>query len=174
MSTFELEIWDDETEKVTFYTVRWEGASQSETDKFFEAQSNIDASSTQTLLSLILDTIGTDHGAIGDFFNRFEDNVTALPPQGRVVVGEFTLRYSNFPLRLYALRIKDREDLVVLFNGGRKIAGTNMESGALNMKFIEAKEFAKKIDQALQDGSIVIDEEARMLKSYNGAEEIIL
>lgn len=174
MSTFELEIWDDEAEKVTFYTVRWEDASQSETDKFFETQNNIDADATQTLLSLILDTIGTDYGAIGDFFNRFEENVTALPPQGRVVVGELMLRYPNFPLRLYALRIKDREDLVVLFNGGRKTGGTNMESESLNMKFIEAKEFAKKIDQALQDGSIVIDEEARMLRSYNGSKEIML
>ncbi|MEI6408043.1 MAG: hypothetical protein WCR52_01555 [Bacteroidota bacterium] len=36
MNNFVLEIWDDELDYVTFYTVRWEDHSKTETDKFVE------------------------------------------------------------------------------------------------------------------------------------------
>lgn len=174
MSTFELEIWDDETEKVTFYTVRWQDAELSETDKFFDKYEKIDQEATQKLLSLLLDAIGTDHGAIDVFFNRPEDGVFGLPPKGRITVDEITHYFPNFPLRLYALRINDREDLVVLFNGGTKTSQTNQESPDLNLKFKEAVSFGKRIDQALQEGMIVIDEESRTLKSFNGSNDITI
>lgn len=174
MSRFELEIWDDETDRVTFYTVRWEGATSSETDKFFEKHHESNPDATQELMSLIIDTIGTDHGAIDDFFNRHENTVTALPHHGQVTIDEIKFYFPQFPLRLYALRINNREDLVILFNGGIKSGATNNESGELNMKFIEANEFATKIEKALREDEIYIDDETRTLKYFNGSSEIIL
>ena len=35
MNNFALEIWDDESRYVTFYTVRRENETDSETDKFY-------------------------------------------------------------------------------------------------------------------------------------------
>lgn len=70
------------------------------------------------LLSFLLDSIGKDHGAIDVLFNRFENEVTGLPDKGKVTIGEIVFLFPNFPLRLYALRLNNRPDLVVLFNGG--------------------------------------------------------
>jgi hypothetical protein len=174
VSTFELEIWDDEADKVTFYTVRWQDSAVSETDKFFEKHEKLDKKATQELLSLLIDSIGTDHGAVDEFFNRPEDGVTGLPPKGKITVDEVKFHYPQFPLRLYALRIKNREDLVVLFNGGTKSAETNQESPDLNLKFIEAKAFGKRIEQALYDGTIIIDAESRTLKLFDGSDTLVL
>jgi hypothetical protein len=169
---YELEIWDDESEKVTFYTVRFENSEVSETDKFFEKFEKIDKKATQQLLSLLLDAIGTDHGAVDEFFNRPEDGVAGLPPKGRITVDEIKFYYPKFPLRLYALRIN--EELVVLFNGGAKSAETNQDSPDLNLKFIEAKSAGKRIEQARHEGMIIIDEHSRAIKSFDGSDIIIL
>jgi hypothetical protein len=173
MNTFELEIWDDEGDKVIFYTVRWQDAAISETDKFFERLKKTHKKEVRQLLVLLWDSIGTDHGAM-DIFFRPEDGVTGLPPKGRVTVNEIVFHYPKFPLRLYALRINDREDLVVLFNGGIKSAHTNEASPDLNMKFLEAKAFGKRIEEALHDKAIIIDEATRTLKSFNDSGEIVL
>jgi hypothetical protein len=174
VSSFELEIWDDETERVTFYTVRWEDAPSSETERFFEKHYELEPDATQELMSLIIDTIGTDHGAIDDFFNRHENIVTALPHQGKITIDEIKFHFPNFPLRLYALRINNRQDLVILFNGGIKSAATNELSIDLNLKFLEANAFARTIEKALQEEMIIIDEGTRTLKYFNGSDEIIL
>jgi len=159
VNIFTLELWDDEAAKCTFYTVRWEGAKESETDKFFN---KYDANpelkkSTQELLSFILDSIGEDHGAVDALFNRFENEVVGLPNTGRVNVSGIVFLYPNFPLRLYALRVKGRNDLVVLFNGGVKSAQTNQASKDLSLKWIEACQFARRIEEALKEGEINID-----------------
>lgn len=174
MNTFELEIWDDEGGKVTFYTVRWQGAGISETDKFFDKYEQTHKQAVQELVSLILDSIGNDHGAVDAFFNRPEDNVTGLPPHGKITVDEIKFHYPQFPLRLYALRIYNREDLVVLFNGGLKSSQSNRDSTDLNLKFIEAKAFGKRIEEALYDQTIIIDEESRALRWFNGSDVIVL
>lgn len=173
MNTFELEIWDDEGEKVTFYTVRWQDSALSETDKFFERLEKIHKQEVQQLLVLLRDSIGTDHGAIDVFF-RPEDSIAGLPPKGRITVNEIVFHYPKFPLRLYALRINDREDLVVLFNGGIKSGDTNEDSPDLNMKFIEAKAFGKRIEEALYDKTIIIHEATRRLRSFDGSGTIVL
>jgi len=173
MNTFELEIWDDECDKVTFYSVRWQNSTVSETDKFFEKLEKSHLPEVQQLLVLLLDSVGTDHGAIDVFF-RPEDNVAGLPPKGKVTVDEIVFHYQKFPLRLYALRVNNRQDLVVLFNGGVKSGETNQESPDLNMKFIEAKAFGKRIEEALRDGTIIVDETSRALKLFNGSDEIVL
>lgn len=62
MNTFALEIWDDEGIRCAFYTVRWDGATESETDKFFNKYYSIAETKqpTQELLSFVLDSIGED------------------------------------------------------------------------------------------------------------------
>ena len=176
MNTFVLEIWDDEASKCTFYSVRWEDAKENETDKFFNKYDSKTElkQATQELLSFILDSIGEDYGAIDPLFNRFENEVVGLPNKGKVTVGEIIFLYPNFPLRLYALRINNRSDLVVLFNGGIKSAQTNQGSKELNLKWIEACQFAKRIEEALRNKEIVIDNRNRKILPDNGDEEIFL
>jgi hypothetical protein len=171
-----LEMWDDEGEKCTFYTVRRDEASQNEADRFFTKYDAIPAlrQSVQILLSFILDSIGEDHGAVDALFNRFENEVTGLPNKGRVTVGEITFLYPNFPLRIYALRVNNRPDLVVLFNGGMKSAQTIQASKALSLKWREACLFARRIEKALRNKEITVDDEKRRIISNNGDEEIIL
>jgi len=176
VNIFVVEVWDDEADKCTFYTVRWEDASQNETDKFFSKYDAIPAlkQSAQILLSFVLDSIGEDHGAIDALFNRFENEVVGLPNKGAVTVGEITFLFPNFPLRLYALRVNNRSDIVVLFNGGIKSARTNQASKALSLRWREACQFAKRIEEALRNKEIAIDNEKRRIVADNGDEEIIL
>lgn len=174
MSTFELEIWDDECDLVTFYTVRWTDAVLSETDKFFDKYIEIDRIAAQELLSFLRNAIGTDHSAVDEFFNRPENGVFGLPPKGLITVNEIRFYYPKFPLRLYALRIRNREDIVVLFNGGLKSSQTNQGSPDLISKFRDATSFGRRIDKALQEGIIIIDETSRTLRMYNGSGTITL
>lgn len=176
MNTFALELWDDEASKCTFYIVRWEDAADNETDKFFKKHHAIPdlKQATQKLLTFVLDSIGEDHGAIDALFNRFENEVVGLPNKGKVTVGEIVFLYPNFPLRLYALRINHRSDLVILFNGGIKSAQTNQGSKELHFKWIEACRFAKRIEEAIRNKEIIIDTKQRKIVSYNGDKEIFL
>ncbi|OMP75668.1 hypothetical protein [[Flexibacter] sp. ATCC 35208] len=176
MNNFVLETWDDESDKCTFYTVRKEDARNSETDKFFNKYSAIPElkKPTQILLSFILDSIGDDYGAIDLLFNRFENEVIGLPNQGKAKLGEITFFYPYFPLRLYSLRVNNRSDLVVLFNGGVKSALTNQASRDLNLKWREACQFARRIEEALLHKEICIDQKKREIRANDGGEEIIL
>ncbi len=170
---FVLEVWDDEGARCTFYTVKYEYADTNETDLFFnkyDAMSEYKEAG-QILLSFILNAIGEDHGAIDDFFNRSENEVKGLPVQGKVVIEEITYHYPEFPLRIYALKITN--NIVILFNGGVKDGPTNQTS-SLNMEWRAACEFAKRIEEALRDGSIIVDETNRKLTNYDGSDEIIL
>jgi hypothetical protein len=176
MNTFALEIWNDETNKCTFYTVRTGDTTENETDKFFNKYEAIPEfkQSTQILLSFILDSIGDDHGASDLLFNRFENEVVGLPNKGKVIVGEIVFLFPGFPLRLYALRVNDRPDLVVLFNGGVKSAQTNQASKNLSLKWREACQFAKRIEEALRNKEIIVDNNKRKIFTNNGDEEIFL
>lgn len=176
MNIFALEIWDDEARRCTFYTVRYADSDENETDKFFKKYDSVPECrrSTQELLSFILDSIGDDHGAVDALFNRFENEVVGLPNKGKANVSGIVFLYPNFPLRLYALRINNRDDLVVLFNGGLKSAQTNQESRDIHIKWLEACQLARRIEAALRDKEIIIDDKKRRLFSYNGSEEIFL
>lgn len=173
VNIFALEIWDDEGDKCTFYTVKYDDADTTETDSFFEKYDAIAAykEANQELLSFIVLAIGNDHGAIDELFNRAENEVTGLPVQGKVKIDEITFHYPNFPLRLYALKIT--ENIVILFNGGIKDGPTNQTS-SLFVEWRAACEFAKKIVSALRNGTILIDEKNRKLTNYDGSHEIIL
>ena len=176
MNTFVLEVWDDESARCTFYSVRYEDATENETDRFFFKYNAIDEFKrpVQELLSFILDSVGNDYGAIDALFNRFENEVIGLPTKGKVTLGELTFLYPSFPLRLYALRVNNRPDLVILFGGGVKTAQTNQLSKELHLKWIEACLFAKRIDAAFRNGELLVDEHKRKIFDINGDDIIYL
>jgi len=173
VNTFELKIWDDERQRCTFYTILQDGADEDETDRFFLKYENDPTftDAVQELLSFILLSIGDDHGAVDSLFNRSENEVKGLPAQGKVMIDEFIYHFPNFPLRLYALKIT--EEIVVLFNGGIKDGTTNQNS-SLHMQWVEACQFAKRIDEARRLGEIMIDAPQRKLTNRKGGDEIIL
>jgi hypothetical protein len=97
-----------------------------------------------------------------------------LPNKGKVTVGEIVFLFPNFPLRLYALRVNNRPDLVILFNGGVKSAQTNQGSRDLNLKWREACQFAKRIEEAIRNKEVIVDQKKRRFFSETGDEEIFL
>ena len=173
MNTFELQIWDDERNLCTFYTVLCDGEEENVTDKFFEKfENDVEfEDAVQDLLAFVLIAIGDDNGAVDELFNRYENEVTGLPSHGRVKLGEFVYHYPGFPLRLYALKIN--KEIVVLFGGGIKDGTTNQNS-SLKMQWKEACLFAKRITEALGSEEILIDEVHRRLTNHLGGNEIIL
>lgn len=173
VNIFALEVWDDEGAKCTFYTVRYDDAETNETDLFFERFDAIEAfkEANQVLLSFVLVSIGDNHGAIDELFNRNENEVKGLPVQGKRTVENITYHFPEFPLRLYALKITN--NIVILFNGGIKDGPTNQTS-SLHLEWRAACAFAKRIDQAIRDGSVIVDEKNRKLTNYDGSTVIIL
>lgn len=173
VNIFALEIWDDEGAKCTFYTVKWDGAVANETDLFFEKYDAIPEykEANQELLSFVLLSIGNEHGAIDELFNRDENQVKGLPVQGKKTIKSITYNFQDFPLRLYALKITN--NIVILFNGGIKDGPTNQTS-SLHLQWRAACEFAKRINQALMDRSVLVNEKQRKLTNYDGTDDIIL
>ncbi|HEA31453.1 MAG TPA: hypothetical protein ENH91_15925 [Leeuwenhoekiella sp.] len=173
MSRFELKIWDDECERCTFYSVLQEDADHMETDYFLMRYENnpIYTEALQTLVTFIIEAMGNRHGALNAFFNRHENEVDGFPAQGKIKLGTFDYHYPNFPLRLYALRIT--ENIVILFNGGIKDGPTNQTS-SLHAQWKEACSYAQQITRAIQDGTILVNEENRILNSFDGGNDIIL
>lgn len=170
---FALEIWDDEAAKCTFYTVKYDDANKNETDLFFDKYDALAEykEANQELLSFVLLSIGNDHGAIDELFNRDENEVKGLPVQGKRTIENIEYHFLEFPLRLYALKITN--NIVVLFNGGIKDGPTNQTS-SLHVEWRAACEFAKRINQGLHDGTILVNEKNRKLTNYDGSDEIIL
>ena len=90
MNTFALEIFDDQGQVCTFYTVRWEDATLSETDKFFQKFRYNEQlkNSLRELASFLEVVIGDKHGAL-EYFFRFENAAQALPPSGTYKVQDY-------------------------------------------------------------------------------------
>lgn len=172
MNTFVLEIFDDQGKVCTFYTVRWEDALYTETDKFFIKYENHNTlqQPLQELATFIAKKMGDEMGALEDFF-RFENAAHALPPSGTYRVEDVYINYGNFPLRLYCLRIS--ESLVVLFNGGEKTA-ISAQAGKTSMVFQEANNFAKRIIDALNRNEIFISANNRLITDVDGHTEPII
>ncbi len=177
MNTFALEIWYDEGNICTFYSVRWDTINDglSETDKFFDQYAIPEhpfQDEAMQLFRLITESIGNKYGAIDDFFNRSENKAQALPPKNKGRVEEIKEFGINFPLRLFCYRIT--EQIVILFNGGIKNANTAQESQSLSMKFYEAQIFVKKIENAFRSGMIEISDNERQIQNFDGTTKIIL
>ena len=175
MNNFVLETWDDEGQACTFYTVRWEDAEQSETDKFllkYGDKSNEYYEQTLELARLITEAIGNRYGATDDFIDRTKNKAHALPPKPKKSPTEIQSLGIHFPLRLYCYRISEK--LLILFNGGVKTARTDQESKDLSTKFYELQSFVKRIEEALRDGTVVYNEDNNRLENFKGDEEIYL
>lgn len=179
MNRFVLEVWDDECRLCTFYTVRkgdpefQELAELSETDIFFDTYDKHPGytNANAELLSFLLDSIGEDHGPHPAFFNREENEVYGLPSKGKLRVNSINYHFPQFPLRLYAMKLRDH--IVVLFNGGVKDGETNQTS-SLESKWKEACLFARAIDKALEDEILVIEEDSWELTAWDHSSPIIL
>lgn len=173
MNIFEVKIWDDEAALCSFYTVLKDGSQVTETDKFFDKYDGDYKFKVAAgeLLSFILYSVGDDHGAIDELFNRKENEVTGLPVKGEIEVGEFFYYYPDFPLRIYALKITEK--IVVLFNGGVK-DGSKNQTSSLHLQWVEACQFAKAIMQSINSKEIIIDKENRKITNSKGTEEIVL
>jgi hypothetical protein len=158
MSRFALEIIDDEGSQCTIYTVRKEGATMSETEKFFAKQESTLSKYVrefQELTHLITTVIADEDGAKPEFF-RPEGEADGLPPKGEWDFDSLSVSFINYPLRLYCLRISD--DRLVLFNGDEKTSG-EAKDGKTRTTFLEAQDFSKRIKSALKHDLIDFNEE---------------
>lgn len=177
MSTFALEIWHKGS-RCTIYSVRQDVEdedSNTETDYFFdkfgqsEDEEILDAA--QILLQFITKEISEMHGARIEFFNRIESKAQALPykpNRENMKLIEISQFYPNFPLRLYCYRVSDR--ILILYNGGIKTANTAQEGKGTSLKFQDAQNYTKKIEEALRDKLISI----KGSELFTDDEEIIL
>lgn len=165
MNIFALEVFNDEGLACTLYTVRWVDSELSETDKFFEKFNNSARlkSCVQELAVLISDKIADQIGAVEALF-RYENHAQALPPQGNRTVQNIYLKYSDFPLRLYCLRLSDQ--LLILFNGAEKTT-SSAQKGETSMAFQEANHFSKRIIEALKQKDIYISDNGRVILDLN-------
>ena len=175
MNTFALEIWDDEGERCTIYTLVQGDSGLSETDQFFERYEADDHPYHQAaleLLNLIVQSIGSDYGATDDFINRTKNKGYALPPKPHGRIEEIRDLGINFPLRLYCYRVN--EQLLILCNGGLKDSQTDQDSKELKTKFYEIQGWIERIENALRDEMIKFNPHTRKLEDFNGNEDIIL
>lgn len=179
MNTFVLEIWYDEGQACTFYSVNKNTdtpeSSPSETDKFFDnftAPGHPLAPKALELFRLITQSIGNKYGATDDFFDRSENHAQALPPLPKRGVEEIKQLGARFPLRLFCYRVTAQ--IVVLFNGGVKQAQTLQQNPQLSIKFFEAQSFTKKLIAALLNKEITISPDGRYLVDDNQYTSIIL
>lgn len=78
MHSFVLEVWDNEGRKSSLYTIRKDGADETETDRFFLRFENDPhhAESAQQIVSFLLEVIADEQGAKEHFF-RFEGQASA-------------------------------------------------------------------------------------------------
>lgn len=167
MSNFSLEIFDDESPKCSFYTVRYLDAEYSETERFilkFRDDERLNLSLME-LMNFIDIAIGKKYGARDEFF-RHERQAQALPP--RPGLREVTI-VPNFPLRLYCLKLSD--SCVVLFNGGEKTSVTSQE-GNTSIAFYEANRLAESILNALRDKTIKLSPNQKSIIDYYESEAI--
>lgn len=169
-----IEVFSDEEKKVTFYTVRKEGAEFSETEDFFrkiEAKKEY-AEDLDRLVQLIKSVIGNKFGAHKKNFTRYENEATALPPN-RVYKfkGQKAISFAYFPLRLYSLKVS--ESVVGLFNGGIKLTrGSAQEDPEVSMAFYEANTYAKRIMKAIKEKDICLSHKSMV--DFQGNKTITL
>lgn len=170
MNNFALEIWDDESSLVTFFTIRMEGAELTEMEKFLKKFENDQEHSDELneIVTLLLDYMGEERGAIIELFNRQENTATALPPIGKIA-HELGFGGGDFSLRLYCLRLTD--EVVILFNGGVKTSQTAQDSPGVSMIMKEADKFAQIILREWQR-TIFLDESGMRIVDSTGSTDI--
>lgn len=133
-------------QKVNFYTFKFEAEKQSETEKFFSKFENNEALE-EDLNNLVawLSLIGQKYGAKTDFF-RHEASAQALPPPMHIMMREVTVN----DLRLYCVCIS--EEIVILANGGVKVAQKVQDSSEILQYFRFANAMSKQINDLIKNG----------------------
>jgi hypothetical protein len=173
VNIFALEIWDDTLPLVTYYTVRWDNAMESETEKFFRRFMADDVHKRSfTEIVALLELFGEQRGAKQRYFERWVDEASELPPKQSIEVDGIEINYADNVLRLFCVRINDH--IVILFNGGLKSSQATQDSPDLASKFRDSKKFAKKIWDAIHTEMIIVDEARHKLISDNHYEEELL
>ena len=140
-------------EKVSYYTVWVQGRPVSEFDDFITRMS-IDPKDKRQLseINRHIEDIGAHYGAQDEYFQR-EGNAERLPPPYYRFFdsdGE-----SDFGLRLYCIRISD--EIVILLNGGRKIAQAIKDCPNCKPHFDFANAISDEIYYARRREEIEID-----------------
>lgn len=172
MNSFTLELIHDEAKKCTFYSVRKEGSSITEFEKFLNTYENDVkyASEINTLVHFIFTTIGDEHGALEEFVNRYEDWGYAFPPAKNRIYYPHGI-FHMFPLRVYFFKISDRS--IVLFGGGIKDARANKDAQLLPA-FREANTFAKAIQREVNSGMLFEYKKTGKLSHLDEDDEIVI
>lgn len=172
MNNFAIEIWDDTSSRVTYYSVRKADSKNMEVDKFYDKFESDDENveHLKIINTLLLEHIGENRGAEIELFNRQENSATALPPAGRIA-HEVGFDSKDFPLRLYCLRLT--ENIVILFNGGLKTSQTAQGSPGVSMAMKEADSFARKI-LAEWNKTILLDDTGTRLVNDEGTEDLFI
>ena len=140
--------------KVTYYTIRLEEDTHSETEKFilrFEADAQYQQDLENILALLVI--LGNEKGAKSRFF-RDESAAQALPPEIREALRENWVQLIDAGLRLFCLRMTD--EVVILLNGGIKSSQKTNDSPDLVAKFRMAQQLSKAIDKQLRNRELQV------------------
>lgn len=169
MNSFTIEIFA-EFPLVTFYTVKKEKGNKSETDKFVSNfDNNEEFQDDYDEIVGLLKIMGNEECATDMFFSRHEDEASALPPK---MVRELKLNYQSNLLRLYCVKINDH--IVVLFNGGVKTSQTAQDSPDIQPKFRDAKYFARRIWEEINEDMIIVEESRHLLRPFKDGDELTI
>ena len=104
--------------KVTYYSIRLEEDSYSETEKFIlRFENDIQLHNELENILALLVILGNEKGAKNRFF-RDESAAQALPPEAKESKREKWVQFIDSNLRLFCLRLSD--EVVILMNGGIK------------------------------------------------------
>jgi hypothetical protein len=143
-----LEIFA-QLEKVTFYTIRFEGETMSETDKFFNRfQDNFERREQLREMAAFIEEIGNEYGAKAWLF-RDESAAEALPPEYRTAIRNGLVQFLDYDLRLFCIRLND--GIVILLNGGIKTAQKVNDSPDLFPKFRLAQQISRRVTEKIID-----------------------
>lgn len=157
MNKFASIVYTHKFGAVTYYTVVFDGNSDSEFLDFIKRHNTPKFEDQLNIIREWLKQIGLRKGAEERFF-RFEayagGDARALPP-----------RFETFPqsdsLRLYCMRVTN--NIVILFNGGVKKARRAQDCTNVARYFYQANLLSKRIHQAITDSDIVVDDENGLL-----------
>ncbi|GAB3013761.1 hypothetical protein GCM10027051_16210 [Niabella terrae] len=103
-----------------------------------------------------IEQIGQWYGALPQHFKK-EDAAERLPPPYHEFISTDAL--DDFGLRLYCIRLSPA--VVILLNGDRKTALKVQDCKKCYRHFDFARKLSRKIDQAIQDGILEVDNERK-------------
>ncbi|MFZ4797318.1 MAG: hypothetical protein ACOYMA_07465 [Bacteroidia bacterium] len=172
-----LEVFYDEYEYVSYYTVRLEIDEQkealSETDKFYKLYNDpnhLYYKEFGTILSAI-DAMGFNKRGAERWILREEDAALALPPKRKPAEKVLLLEViEHSKLRLYCIWLTN--GVVILLNGGIKTRDSALDCPNVSGQFRFAQSIAKAIYSLMADGSIIIEDNE--IINNTGEQDIVL